>query len=106
MVLATFDPSRAFGPSRRPPRHADGRHPRPRTASSCASTCPASTPTAIDVTVDRGVLTVSAKRSEEYAEGEKPVHPASASSARSRAGSGWVTPSTPRRSRLATRTAC
>jgi HSP20 family protein len=26
----------------------------------------------IDVTVDRGVLTVSARRSEEYAEGEKP----------------------------------
>jgi HSP20 family protein len=26
----------------------------------------------IDVTVDRGVLTVSAKRSEEYAEGERP----------------------------------
>jgi HSP20 family protein len=26
----------------------------------------------IDVTVDRGVLTVSAKRSEEYADGEKP----------------------------------
>ena len=29
-------------------------------------------PDSIDVTVDRGVLTVSAKRDEEYAEGEKP----------------------------------
>ncbi len=29
-------------------------------------------PESIDVTVDRGLLTVSAKRSEEYAEGEKP----------------------------------
>jgi HSP20 family protein len=29
-------------------------------------------PASIDVTVDRGVLSVSAKRSEEYAEGEKP----------------------------------
>jgi HSP20 family protein len=29
-------------------------------------------PESIDVTVDRGVLTVSARRAEEYAEGEKP----------------------------------
>ena len=29
-------------------------------------------PASIDVTVDRGVLSVSAKREEEYAEGEKP----------------------------------
>jgi HSP20 family protein len=29
-------------------------------------------PDSIDVTVDRGVLTVSAQRNEEYAEGEKP----------------------------------
>ena len=29
-------------------------------------------PASIDVTVDRGVLSVSAKRDEEYAEGEKP----------------------------------
>ncbi len=29
-------------------------------------------PSSIDVTVDRGVLSVSARRSEEYAEGEKP----------------------------------
>jgi HSP20 family protein len=29
-------------------------------------------PATIEVTVDRGVLSVSAKRSEEYAEGEKP----------------------------------
>jgi HSP20 family protein len=29
-------------------------------------------PDSIEVTVDRGVLTVSAKRAEEYAEGEKP----------------------------------
>lgn len=29
-------------------------------------------PASIDVTVDRGVLSVSASRSEEYAEGEKP----------------------------------
>ena len=29
-------------------------------------------PESIDVTVDRGVLTVSAKREEEYGEGEKP----------------------------------
>lgn len=30
-------------------------------------------PESIEVTVDRGVLTVSAKREEEYAEGEKPL---------------------------------
>jgi len=29
-------------------------------------------PESIDVTVDRGVLTVSARRADEYAEGEKP----------------------------------
>lgn len=29
-------------------------------------------PASLDVTVDRGVLSVSARRSEEYAEGEKP----------------------------------
>ena len=43
----------------------DGRHPPPTARSSCGSTCPA--PTGIDVTTDHGVLTVSAKRSQEYA---------------------------------------
>ena len=33
---------------------------------------PGIAPESTEVTVDRGVLTVSAKREEEYAEGEKP----------------------------------
>jgi len=44
------------------------------TARLCSSsTCPVPTPTASRVSTDRRVLTVAAKRTEEYAEQERPV---------------------------------
>ena len=41
--------------------------------SYCGSTCPGADQGSIEVTTDHGVLTVSAKRSEEYGEQDRPV---------------------------------
>jgi HSP20 family protein len=82
MLLTTFDPFAefdrlargAFGPAR-------GARPQPAVRMDAVRRehdvqlrfdLPGIDPASIDVTVDRGVLSVSAKRDEEYAEGEKP----------------------------------
>jgi HSP20 family protein len=81
MVLTTFDPfarefdrltRRAFGPAdyRRLARMDAIRR---ENDIEFRFDLPGIDPESIDVTVDHGVLTVKASRSEEYAEGEKPV---------------------------------
>jgi HSP20 family protein len=86
MLLTTFDPftrdfdrmiNRAFGPawpSFRPGTAAGMPMDATRTADGLVLRfdLPGIDPASIEVTVDRGVLTVSAKRDEELAEGEKP----------------------------------
>lgn len=86
MLLTTFDPftrdfdrmiERAFGPAWsqfRPGTAAGMAMDAVRTADGLTLRfdLPGIDPASIEVTVDRGVLTVSAKRDEELAEGEKP----------------------------------
>ena len=76
MLLTTFDP---FAEFHRALRTADGGHGSMRMDAirrdgevELRFDLPGIDTESIDVTVDRGVLTVSAKRAEEYAEGEKP----------------------------------
>jgi HSP20 family protein len=80
MLLTTFDPAaefdriarRAFapaGPGRAPIRMDAIRH---QQEVELRFDLPGIDADSLDVTVDRGVLTVSASRSEEYAENEKP----------------------------------
>jgi HSP20 family protein len=81
MLLTSFDPftqefdrlaQRAFGTSAvvRPAMRMDGI--RREDDILLRFDLPGIDPESIEVTVDRGVLSVSAKRGEEYAEGEKP----------------------------------
>ncbi|HTP16545.1 MAG TPA: Hsp20/alpha crystallin family protein [Streptosporangiaceae bacterium] len=81
MLLTSFDPisaefdrlvQRAFGPvgAARPVMRMDGI--RREDAVELRFDLPGIDTDSIDVTVDRGLLTVSAHRGEEYAEGEKP----------------------------------
>ncbi len=76
MLLSTFDP---FAEFHRALRTADGGHAAMRMDAirreqevELRFDLPGIDTDSIDVTVDRGVLTVSAQRSEEYTEGEKP----------------------------------
>src|SRR5499425_1345914 len=76
MLLTTFDP---FAEFTRALRTADGGHAAMRMdavrrddAVELRFDLPGIDADSIEVTVDRGVLTVSAKRAEEYADGEKP----------------------------------
>jgi HSP20 family protein len=76
MLLTTFDP---FAEFHRALRTADGGHGAMRMdavrrddAVELRFDLPGIDTDSIDVTVDRGVLTVSAKRAEEYTESEKP----------------------------------
>ena len=76
MLLSTFDP---FAEFHRALRTADGGHAAMRMDAirreqevELRFDLPGIDTDSIDVTVDRGVLTVSAKRAEEYAEDEKP----------------------------------
>jgi HSP20 family protein len=76
MLLSTFDP---FAEFHRALRTADGGHAAMRMDAirreqevEMRFDLPGIDTDSIDVTVDRGVLTVSAQRSEEYIEGEKP----------------------------------
>jgi HSP20 family protein len=76
MLLSTFDP---FAEFHRALRTADGGYASMRMDAvrgeqdvELRFDLPGIDTDSIDVTVDRGVLTVSAKRSAEYAEGEKP----------------------------------
>jgi len=76
MLLTSFDP---FAEFHRVLRTADGGHAAMRMdvirrdgEVELRFDLPGIDTDSIDVTVDRGWLTVSAKRSEEYAEGEKP----------------------------------
>jgi HSP20 family protein len=76
MLLSTFDP---FAEYHRAQRTADSGHAAMRMDAirreqevELRFDLPGIDTDSIDVTVDRGVLTVSAKRSEEYTEGEKP----------------------------------
>jgi len=76
MLLSTFDPFAEFN---RALRTADGGHAAMRMDAirreqevELRFDLPGIDTESIDVTVDRGVLTVSAKRAEEYAENEKP----------------------------------
>ena len=86
MLLTTFDPftrdfdrivERAFGPAWGPARRAGARPAMPmdvvRTEDGLVLRfdLPGIDPASIEVTVDRGVLTVAAQRTEELAEGEK-----------------------------------
>jgi len=80
MLLTSFDPftlefdrlaRRAFGPvADRPVMRMDAI--RRKDDIQLRFDLPGIDPESIEVTVDRGVLSVSAKRVEEYAEGEKP----------------------------------
>ena len=71
MVLTTFDPFAEFDRiTRRPGIRMDAIR-RPEEVE-LRFDLPGIDTDSLDVTVDRGVLTVSAKRSEEYAEDEKP----------------------------------
>ncbi len=81
MLLTSFDPftqefdrlaQRAFGTAAvgRPAMRMDGI--RRKDDVLLRFDLPGIDPESIEVTVDRGVLSVSAKRAEEYAEGEKP----------------------------------
>lgn len=76
MLLSTFDP---FAEFHRALRAGDGGHAAMRMDAvrreqevELRFDLPGIDTDSIDVTVDRGVLTVSAKRSEEHSEGEKP----------------------------------
>ncbi len=76
MLLTSFDP---FAEFHRALRTADGGHAamrmdaiRRQDGIELRFDLPGIETDSIDVTVDHGVLTVSARRSEEYAEGEKP----------------------------------
>jgi HSP20 family protein len=76
MLLTSFDP---FAEFHRALRAADGGHAamrmdaiRRQDGIELRFDLPGIDTESIDVTVDRGVLTVSASRSQEYAEGEKP----------------------------------
>lgn len=76
MLLSTFDPFAEFN---RALRTADGGHAAMRMDAirreqevELRFDLPGIDTESIDVTVDRGVLSVSAKRAEEYAENEKP----------------------------------
>ncbi len=76
MLLSTFDP---FAEFHRALRTADSGHAAMRMDAirreqevELRFDLPGIDTDSIDVTVDRGVLTVSAQRSEEYTEGEKP----------------------------------
>ena len=76
MLLTTFDP---FAEFHRALRTADGGHAPMRMDAirregeiELRFDLPGIDTESIDVTVDRGVLTVSAKRAEEYADAEKP----------------------------------
>jgi HSP20 family protein len=76
MLLSTYDP---FAEFHRALRTADGGHAAMRMDAirrdhevELRFDLPGIDTESIDVTVDRGVLTVSAKRAEEYAESEKP----------------------------------
>jgi HSP20 family protein len=76
MLLSTFDP---FAEFHRALRTADGGHAAMRMDAirrehevELRFDLPGIDIESIDVTVERGVLTVSAKRTEEYSEGEKP----------------------------------
>ena len=76
MLLTTFDP---FAEFHRALRTADGGHSAMRMDAvrreqevELRFDLPGIDTDSIDVTVDRGVLTVSATRTNEYAEGEKP----------------------------------
>ena len=76
MLLSTFDP---FAEFHRALRAADGGHATMRMDAirreqevELRFDLPGIDADSIDVTVDRGVLTVSAKRAEEYTESEKP----------------------------------
>jgi HSP20 family protein len=77
MLLTSFDPfaefdrrtQRAFGAARSAVRMDAVRR---EQDVLLRFDLPGIDPDSIDVTVDRGVLTVSAQRNEEYAEGEKP----------------------------------
>jgi HSP20 family protein len=76
MLLTSFDP---FAELNRMLRTADGGHAamrmdaiRRQNEIELRFDLPGIDPESIDVTVDRGVLTVSARRSEEYADAEKP----------------------------------
>ncbi len=86
MLLTTFDPftgdfdrmiQRAFGPAWSPARRAGARPAMPMDAVRTENglvlrfDLPGIDPDSIEVTVDRGVLTVAAQRTEELAEGEK-----------------------------------
>ena len=86
MLLTTFDPftrdfdriiERAFGPAWAPARRAGARTAMPMDAVRTEDglvlrfDLPGIDPASIEVTVDRGVLTVAAQRTEELAEGEQ-----------------------------------
>ncbi|HTT53879.1 MAG TPA: Hsp20/alpha crystallin family protein [Streptosporangiaceae bacterium] len=81
MLLTTFDPftrdfdrmvDRAFGPAWRNGSAMPMDAVRTEDGLVLRFDLPGIDPASIDVTVDRGVLTVGAKRTEEHAEGEKP----------------------------------
>jgi HSP20 family protein len=69
MLLTTFDPYRAWRTAPAMPMDAT----RTEDGLVLRFDLPGIDPTSIDVTVDHGVLTVTAKRTEEHTEGEKPV---------------------------------
>src|ERR1700751_2472042 len=71
MLLTTFDPYRTWGTAPAMPMDAT----RTEDGLVLRFDLPGIDPASIDVTVDRGVLTVGAKRTEEHTEGEKPVVP-------------------------------
>ncbi len=82
MLLTTFDPftrdfdriiSRTFGPAWRTASAMPMDAVRTEDGLVLRFDLPGIDPASIDVTVDRGVLTVGAKRTEEHTEGEKPV---------------------------------
>ena len=82
MLLTTFDPftrdfdrivTRAFGPTWRTGSAMPMDAVRTEDGLVLRFDLPGIDPASIDVTVDRGVLTVGAKRTEEHTEGEKPV---------------------------------
>jgi len=82
MLLTTFDPftrdfdriaSRAFGPAWRTAPAMPMDAVRTEDGLVLRFDLPGIDPASIEVTVDRGVLTVSAKRTEEHTEGEKLV---------------------------------
>ena len=69
MLLTTFDPYRAFGPAWRSASAMPMDAVRTEDGLTLRFDLPGIDPDSIDVTVDRGVLTVAAKRTEEHTEG-------------------------------------